>query len=84
MKQKEDSKTRDMLQSPGARRQAAFKERMRASGMVQRTLWIRQADFDRGAQAFAQGLKGVPADADPVSYMLGYATQYSKRKEAQA
>jgi hypothetical protein len=43
-KQKEDKKTGDLLASPGATRQAAFKARMRAAGMKQVNLWMTEAE----------------------------------------
>ena len=40
MKQREDTKTGDMLRSTGAKAQAAYAERMRAQGLKQRTFWL--------------------------------------------
>lgn len=40
MRDKADSKTGDLLASPGARRQAAYAERQRAAGRRQRSYWL--------------------------------------------
>lgn len=47
MKQKEDSKTADMLRSSGAKAQAAYADRMRAQGLRQRTFWLSDEEAER-------------------------------------
>lgn len=44
MKDAKDNKTGDLLKSPTARRQAAFKERMRAAGYKQFNQWLTDAE----------------------------------------
>ena len=58
-KDKHDKKTGNLLQTPNARRQATFKEKMRAEGKVQKTVWVDsdsfEAGFSAGAHAWGTG-----------------------------
>ena len=47
MKQREDTKTADMLRSAGARAQAAYAERQRAAGRRQVNLWLTDAEANQ-------------------------------------
>ena len=77
MKQAEDKKTRDMLNasSPGARRQAALRERREAEGRRLVRKWVVSEDYERGRIAGELGSKtvtDVPTDADAESWCAGY------------
>ena len=47
MKQREDTKTGDMLRSTGAKAQAAYAERMKAQGLRQRTFWLTDEEAEK-------------------------------------
>lgn len=77
MKQREDTKTGDMLKasSPGARRQAALRERREAEGRRLVRTWVVAADYERGRIAGELGSKALtdaPTDADAGSWCAGY------------
>lgn len=83
MKQREDTKTGNLLASANARRQAAFKARWIEAGWKRKTLWVIGDDYDVGERAGRQrfnlyGLRWpiapeVPEGVHPASWLLGYA-----------
>lgn len=87
MKGQRDSKTGNLLSSPNARRQAAFKERREAQGFKRTTVWIKQADYDAGKLAAELGSTNAsdcPQSADRLSWMLGYCEHLEKAAAARA
>jgi len=77
MKDQHDTKTDDLLKTPNARRQAAFKARMREQGYKQKQIWLHEASYESGYQAGQLG-GGTVADfppglVDKKSWVLGYA-----------
>lgn len=59
MRDEHDKKTRDLLQTPGAGRQAAYAARQRELGRRQRNYWLTDAE----AEAVAQCLDKLRAGA---------------------
>lgn len=59
MKDKHDRKTTDLLQSPAARRQAAFKERQRAAGKVRLSMWV-TVEQEAAIRALLENWREVP------------------------
>ena len=91
MKDLRDSKTANLLASPGAVRQAALKARREANGFKRSTVWIKQADYNAGKLAAELGstnASDAPEDRDRLSWMLGYCEHLERaakgRAEAQA
>lgn len=58
MKDAKDGKTAELLKSPTAKRQAAFKERMRRAGYTQKTFWLLAAEVAAVAELLNQMRKG--------------------------
>ena len=91
-KDKHDQKTGNLLQTPNARRQATFKEKMRAEGKVQKTVWVDSDSFDAGfsagLRAWASGesaqdlLPKIHEDQhyDVVGWLLGFEKGLEKGK----
>jgi len=46
MKDQKDQATIDLLQSPGARRQAAYASKQKALGRRQRAFWLDDAEYE--------------------------------------
>lgn len=64
-----------------ARRQAEYKARKEADGFKRSTVWIRQADFERGikdAQLGSTNASHPPADVDRLSWVLGYCEEMER------
>jgi hypothetical protein len=51
-----DKRTGDLLKTPNAARQAVFKERMRAEGKAQKTVWVDAESFEAGQAAAREAL----------------------------
>jgi len=87
MKDNRDRATGDLLKSADARRQAEFKERQRAAGFAQKTVWVRKADYDAGKLAAELGSTNAsdcPPDRDRLSWMLGYCEELNRFQRALA
>jgi len=52
-RQKEDTKTRDLLASAGARRQASYASRQKAMGRKQHSYWLTQEEAEQVASLLA-------------------------------
>lgn len=75
MKDAKDKQTGNLLTTPNAARQAAFKARREADGFKRSTVWIKQADYDAGKLAAELGSTNAsecPTERDRLSWMLGY------------
>ena len=75
MKDSRDKRTANLLTTPNASRQAAFKARREANGFKRSTVWIKQADYDAGKLAAELGSTNAsecPTERDRLSWMLGY------------
>lgn len=78
MKQREDTKTGNLLASANARRQAAFKARWTDAGWRRLSLWVNEKDFAAGKKAARDGRSAYPGSpifdgVDLRSWMLGFA-----------
>lgn len=60
MKDKKDRNTIDLLQTPGARRQAAYSGKQRALGRRQRTFWLDDAEYE-AVQSLVLRLRASPS-----------------------
>lgn len=77
--------TGDRLASPVARRQAAYKARREAQGFKRSTVWIKQADYERGihdAELGSTNASHPPPGVDRLSWMLGYCEVLEQAEEA--
>lgn len=83
MKDPKDKQTGDLLKSPVAKRQAAFRERQRAAGKKQVTVWITEADWQAGFDAGAAGRPAnpVPQGLDGLSWISGWIEGDAKRQQ---
>lgn len=91
-KDKNDKKTGNLFQTPNARRQATFKEKMRAEGKIQKTVWVDSDSFDEGfstgLQAWSSGesaqdlLPRIHEEQhyDVVGWLLGFENGLAKGK----
>lgn len=87
MKDHRDKQTGNLLASPNARRQAAFKARREAEGFKRSTVWLKQADYDAGKLAAELGSTNAsdcPPDRDRLSWMLGYCEELERAAAARA
>lgn len=85
MKDNHDTKTKNLLTTPGAARQAALKARRQEAGFKRTTVWIKQADYDAGKLAAELGSTNAsdcPTSADRLSWMLGYCDHLEKAAKA--
>ncbi len=82
-----DKSTGDLLASPNATRQAAFKARKVADGFKRTTVYIHQGDYDAGKLAAELGSTNAsdcPADRDRLSWMLGYCEHLDRAAKSRA
>lgn len=87
MKDERDTKTGNLITTPGARRQAELKTRRLAAGFKRSTVWIKQADYDAGKLAAELGSTNAsdcPTDRDRLSWMLGYCEHLDKAAKSRA
>lgn len=82
MQDPHDNKTATLLPSSGAARQAAYKNRLRAEGFKQRTVWIRPEDWQAGFDAGEAGRKSSPTPdgIDGFSWSSGWIEGDAKRR----
>jgi len=81
-----DKKTRDLLQTPNARRQAEFKAKMRADGKIQKTEWVDAESFEKGFEDGKKAWENGESLADYVHEViieqyhdvLGYVMGFEK------
>lgn len=81
MKDRTDKVTFDLLQNPGARRQAEFRARREAEGYKRTTVWVKQADYDAGSEAAKLGSTNAsdcPSKRDRLSWMMGYCAELDR------
>jgi len=82
MDERDNKKTGDLLQKPGARRQAALKQRREAAGFKRSTVWIHRESYDAGVNAAQLGsgtVRDFPEDVvDVESWVMGYAAGITK------
>jgi hypothetical protein len=81
MQDSKDKKTGDLLQSSGAKRQAAFRARQKAEGKKQVLVWIDSISWNLGFEAGKCGSPNTPPkDADELSFFSGYIEGKAKRE----
>ncbi len=82
MKDPHDKQTGDMLASPSAQRQAAYKARREAQGFKRTTVWIHEGAWQAGYDAGFAGKPStpVPAGLDGLSWFSGYIEGDAKRQ----
>jgi len=75
MKDKNDNKTRDMLKSATAQRQADFRKRMKDAGFTQKVTYQHEESFKRGGRAYESGglLTDFSDSDDAASFAAGFA-----------
>ncbi len=81
MKDTRDTKTKNLLTTPGATRQAALKARREAEGFKRSTVWIKTADYEAGKYAAEMGSTNAsdcPIDRHRLSWMMGYCEHLDK------
>ena len=87
MKDERDTKTGNLITTPGARRQAELKTRRLAAGFKRTTVWIKHDDYDAGKLAAELGSTNAsdcPANRDRLSWMLGYCEHLDKAAKSRA
>nr|WP_256808907.1 hypothetical protein [Pseudomonas siliginis] len=69
----------DKIESPNTLRQRAFKERRRAAGFKNTTVWIHTETEEEGRQAARDGKPLKPmASKDPLSWAAGWIAETSR------
>ncbi|MGA5484905.1 hypothetical protein ACPCIT_20470 [Pseudomonas siliginis] len=70
----------DKIESPNTLRQRAFKERQRAAGFKNTTVWIHTETEEEGKQAAREGKPLEPMGTkDPLSWAAGWITEKGKK-----
>lgn len=76
MQDKNDTKTGNLFLTPNAKRQAAFKSKMREAGYKQKQIWMHEKSYELGFKAGEMGsgtISDFPANLkDKKSWALGY------------
>ena len=77
----EDTKTSELLKSPGAKRQEAYRHRQQAAGRKQRVVWIHDDAWQAGFAAGEAGTPStpVPPGTDGLSWFSGWIEGEAKR-----
>ena len=87
MKDTKDNQTGNLLTTPNAARQAAFKARREADGFKRSTVWIKKEDYDAGKLAAELGSTNAsecPTERDRLSWMLGYCETLENAAKSRA
>lgn len=81
MKDTRDTKTSELLKSPGAKRQEAYRKRQQAAGKRQCMVWIEDGSWQKGFAAGGAGkLSGsLPVGVDALSWFAGWIEGKAKR-----
>lgn len=86
MKDKHDTKTRNLLQNNNAKNQAKFREKMKEKGFKQTQVWLNKESYELGKSDAKSGstnaFDGSQKAKDAKSYFLGYGEIVEKQREA--